>query len=52
MENGNGPTCVGRYEPTPDAESGGSLPAALFRKPNVTGYFRPVNGFEKSVTEA
>ena len=39
------------HTPTPDAESGGSLPAALFRKPNVTAYFHPVNGFGKSVTE-
>ena len=48
---GNGPTYVGGYEPTPSTELGGSLPAVLFRKPNVTGYFRPVNGFGKSVTE-
>ena len=48
---GNGPTYVGGYEPTPSTELGGSLPAVLFRKPNVTAYFRPVNGFWKSVTE-
>ena len=48
---GNGPTYVGGYEPTPSTELGGSLPAVLFRKPNVTAYFHPVNGFWKSVTE-
>ena len=49
---GNARQKPGRYEPTPSTELGGSLPAVLFRKPNVTAYFRPVNGFGKSVTEA
>ena len=48
---GNGPTYVGGYEPTPSTELGGSLPAALFRKATLAGYFQAVNGFWKSVTE-
>ena len=48
---GNGPTYVGGYEPTPSTELGGSLPAVLFRKPNVTGPGRDVNRFARFVMQ-